>query len=204
MTSIALIGATGNIGGRILDEALSRGHSVTGTTRDAAKLPARVNLTVKVANTSDVGGLAAILKGHDVVVTSIKWNEADIHQVLDAIRRSGVKRALFVIGAGSLLRSDGRTHFEHMAEKGIQPPTSKPAALAYEAIRAADDLDWTAISPPASIQPGQRTGKFRLGLDNLLEDDKGVSLISREDFAIAILDEIETPKHVKRRFTAAY
>jgi putative NADH-flavin reductase len=204
MTTIALIGATGNIGSRILDEALSRGHSVTGMTRDAAKLPPRANLTPKVVNTADVDGLAAALKRHDVVVASIKWNEADSHQVLDAIRRSGVKRALFVIGAGSLLRSDGRTHFEHMTEKGIQPPTSKPAALAYEAIRAADDLDWTAISPPASIQPGQRTGRFRLGLDNLLEDDKGVSLISREDFAIAILDEIETPRHVKRRFTAAY
>ncbi|MBV9833818.1 MAG: NAD(P)H-binding protein [Alphaproteobacteria bacterium] len=204
MTSIALIGATGNIGSRILDEALSRGHRVTGTTRDAAKLPARANLAPKVVNTADVDALAAVLKNHDVVVASIKWNEADIHQVLDAIRRSGVKRALFVIGAGSLIRSDGRTHFEHMAEKGIQPPTSKPAALAYEAIRAAQDLDWTAISPPASIQPGQRTGRFRLGLDHLLEDDKGVSQISREDFAIAIVEEIEAPRHVKRRFTAAY
>lgn len=204
MTSIALIGATGNIGGRILDEALSRGHRITGTTRDAAKLPPRANLTPKVVNTADVDGLATVLRGHDVVVASIKWNEADVQQVLTAIRRAGVKRALFVIGAGSLLRGDGRTHFEHMAEKGIQPPTSKPAALAYEAIRTADDLDWTAISPPASIQSGQRTGRFRLGLDHLLEDAKGVSQISREDFAIAVVDEIETPKHVKRRFTAAY
>jgi putative NADH-flavin reductase len=204
MTSIALVGATGNIGGRILDEAISRGHRVTGTTRDAAKLPPRTNLTPRVVNTADVGAMATVLRGHDVVVTSIRWNDAEIQQVLDAIRRGGVLRALFVIGAGSLIRSDGRTHFEHMAEKGIQPPTSKPAALAYEAIRAADDLDWTAISPPATIQAGQRTGKFRLGLDELLEDDHGVSLISREDFAIAILDEIEAPKHVKRRFTAAY
>lgn len=204
MTSIALIGATGNIGSRILDEALSRGHRVTGTTRDAAKLPPRANLTPTVVNTADVAALANVLKGHDAVVASIRWNDADIQQVLDAIRRSGIRRALFVIGAGSLIRSDGRTHFEHMAEKGIQPPTSKPAALAYEAIRVADDLDWTAISPPTTIQAGQRTGKFRLGLDHLLEDDQGVSLISREDFAIAILDEIETPKHVKRRFTVAY
>lgn len=100
MTSIALIGATGNIGSRILDEALSRGHRVTGTTRDAAKLPPRASLTPKVVNTADVEGLAAVLKGHDVVVASIKWNEADIQQVLAAIR-------------------------------------------------TADDLDWTAISPPA-------------------------------------------------------
>jgi hypothetical protein len=145
-----------------------------------------------------------VLRRHDAVVVSVKWNEADIHQVLDAIRRSGVKRCLFVIGAGSLLRKDGRTHFEHMAEKGIQPPTSKPAALAFDEIKKATDLDWTAISPAASIQPGERTGKFRLGLDQLIEDDEGESRISREDFAVAILDELEKPQHVRKRFTAGY
>jgi uncharacterized protein len=115
-----------------------------------------------------------------------------------------VKRCLFVVGAGSLIRKDGRTHFDHMAEKGVQPPTSKPASLALEAIRKVSDLDWTAISPAASIQPGERTGKFRLGLDRLIEDDEGRSMISREDFAIAILDEIEKPKHIRKRYTAAY
>jgi putative NADH-flavin reductase len=145
-----------------------------------------------------------VLRGHDAAVVSVKWNEADVHQVLDAIRQAGVKRCLFVIGAGSLLRQDGRTHFEHMAEKGIQPPTSKPAALAFEEMRKADDLEWTAISPAAAIQPGERTGRFRLGLDHLIEDDKGESRISREDFAIAILDELETPWHIRRRFTAGY
>lgn len=204
MTSIALIGATGNLGSRILEEALSRGHAVTGVTRDPRKLEARPGLTIRAGSTTDPDTLAPVLAGHDAVVVSVKWNDNDARRVIDTIRRAGVKRALFVIGAGSLLRGDGRTHFEHMAEKGIQPPTSKPAALAYEVIRAIDDLDWTAISPPASIQPGQRTGTFRLGLDHLLEDGKGVSFISREDFAIAIVDEIETPKHVKRRFTAAY
>jgi hypothetical protein len=124
--------------------------------------------------------------------------------VIDVIRKAGVKRCLFVIGAGSLLRKDGRTHLEHMADKGIQPPTSKPASLAYEEIRKVKDLDWTAISPPASIQPGKRTGKFRLGLDKLIEDKEGNSLISREDFAVAILDELEKGKHIRKRFTAAY
>jgi len=115
-----------------------------------------------------------------------------------------VKRALFVVGAGSLLRSDGRTHFEHMTEAGAVPPTSKPAALALDVIRSVSDFDWTAISPPASIQPGVRTGKFRLGGDRLLEDAQGQSRISREDFAIAIIDEIERPQHRRKRFTAAY
>ena len=202
--NLAIVGATGNIGSRVLDEALRRGHKVTATSRDPAKLVARPNMSAKAASTADVAGLAGILRGHDAAIISLKWNEADIHAVLDAIRRAGVKRCLFVIGAGSLLRKDGRTHFDHMAEKGIQPPTSKPAALAFEEMKKATDLDWTAISPAASIQPGERTGKFRLGLDHLIEDDKGQSLISREDFAIAILDEIESPRHIRRRFTAAY
>jgi uncharacterized protein len=202
--NIVLAGATGNIGSRILDEALRRGHRVTGLTRDPAKLEARSGLEAKKANTAEVAAFVEALKGHDAAILSVKWNENDVHHVLDALRKAGVKRCLFVVGAGSLLRNDGRTHFDHMAEKGIQPPTSKPAALALAQVQKVTDLDWTAISPPASIQPGERTGKFRLGRDHLLEDDKGKSEISREDFAIAILDEIEKPKHIRQRFTAAY
>ena len=202
--NIVLAGATGNIGSRILDEALRRGHRVTGLTRDPAKLGARSGLQAKKANTAEVAAFTEAVKGHDAAILSVKWNENDVHQVLDALRKAGVKRCLFVVGAGSLLRSDGRTHFDHMAEKGIQPPTSKPAALALAEVQKVTDLEWTAISPPASIQPGERTGKFRLGRDHLLEDDKGKSEISREDFAIAILDEIEKPKHIRQRFTAAY
>jgi len=202
--NIVLAGATGNIGSRILDEALRRGHRVTGLSRDPAKLGARDGLQAKKANTTEVAAFVDVLKGHDAAILSVKWNENDVHQVLDALRKAGIKRCLFVVGAGSLLRTDGRTHFDHMAEKGIQPPTSKPAALALAEVQKVADIDWTAISPPASIQPGERTGKFRLGRDHLLEDDKGKSEISREDFAIAIMDEIEKPKHVRQRFTAAY
>jgi putative NADH-flavin reductase len=202
--NISIIGATGNIGSRILDEALRRGHTVTAVTRDPKKLEARPGVTVRAGSTSDAPALTRTLKGHSAVIVSVKWNENDVARVIDVIRKSGVKRCLFVVGAGSLLRKDGRTHFEHMAEKGVQPPTSKPAAVALEAIQKVTDLDWTAISPAASIQPGKRTGKFRLGLDRLIENDKGQSAISREDFAVAILDEIEKPKHVRKRFTAAY
>ena len=204
MSNIAIIGATGNIGSRVLDEALRRGHKVTAITRDPKKLEPRRGVTVKAGSTSDGPALTRTLKGHDAVIVSVKWNENDVGRVIDVIRASGVRRCLFVVGAGSLIRKDGRTHFEHMAEKGVQPPTSKPASLALEAIRKVGNLDWTAISPAASIQPGERTGKFRLGLDQLIEDDQGQSAISREDFAIAILDEIERPKHIRKRFTAAY
>ena len=201
---IALAGATGNIGSRVLDEALRRGHAVTALSRDPARLAARTGMTAVRADSSDPPAFAGVLAGHDAVVLSIKWNENDIHQVIDAVRSAGASRCLFVVGAGSLLRADGRTHFDHMAEKGIQPPTSKPAALALAEVRKVTDLDWTAISPPASIQPGERTGRFRLGLDHLLEDAQGQSLISREDFAVAILDELEKPRHLRRRFTVAY
>ena len=202
--NIVLAGATGNIGSRILDEALRRGHTVSAVTRDPRKLDARPGMTIRAGSTSDGPGLTQVVKGHDAAVVSVKWNENDITRVIDVIRKAGVKRCLFVIGAGSLLRKDGRTHLEHMADKGIQPPTSKPASLAYEEIKKVKDLDWTAISPPASIQPGKRTGKFRRGLDRLIEDKEGQSLISREDFAVAILDELEKGKHIRKRFTAAY
>ena len=145
-----------------------------------------------------------VLKGHDIVIVSVKWNENDVNRVIDTIRKSGVKRALFVVGAGSLLRKDGKRHYDYMSEKGVQPPTSLPALQAYEEIQKIDDLDWTAISPPASIPAGQRTGKFKRGLDKLIENAKGESRISREDFAVAIVDEIEKPKHVKKRFTVGY
>ena len=204
MSNIALLGGTGNIGSRILDEALARKHQVTAITRDPRKLSARDGMTVRAGSTTDAPTLTELLKGHDAVVVSVKWNENDVRRVIDTIRKSGVKRAVFVIGAGSLLRADGRRHYDHMAEKGVQPPTSLPALKAYDEIRMVDDLDWTAISPPASIAAGQRTGKFRLGLDQLVEDAKGESRISREDFAVAILDEIEKPRHIRKRFTAAY
>lgn len=202
--NIALVGATGNIGSRILDEALSRGHHVTGITRDPKKLGAREGLQVRQGSTTDFVGFVRVLQGHEAAIISVKWNENDIKRVLEALRHSGVKRCLFVVGAGSLLRKDGQTHLDYMAEKGVQPPTSKPASLALAEIQKVTDLDWTAISPSASIQPGQRTGKFRLGKDHLIEDDKGQSLISREDFAVAIMDEIEKPRHIRQRFTAGY
>lgn len=204
MSRIALIGGTGNIGSRILDEALARKHEVTAVTRDPRKLSARAGMTIRAGSTTDAPALASILKGHDIAVVSVKWNENDIRRVIDIIRQAGVKRALFVVGAGSLLRGDGRPHYDHMAEKGVVPPTSLPAMQAYEEIRKVSDLDWTAVSPAASIAPGERTGKFRLGLDHLIENVKGESRISREDFAVAIVDELEKPRHIRKRFTVGY
>ena len=201
MTNIALVGMTGNIGSRILNEALARGHRVTGTTRGGADLPAREGVTVATVHPADAAALAAVLRGHDVVVVSLKWDVNDIDAVIEAIRKSGVRRALIVVGAGSLLRADGRLHFDHMPTPS---PSSKPATVALEKLRKVDDFDWTAISPPASIKPGERTGKFRLGADTMIVDSDDNGRISREDFAVAILDEIESPKRVRQRFTVGY
>jgi uncharacterized protein len=201
MANIALVGMTGNIGKRILDEALARGHRVTGTTRGAAEPPVRERLMVATVHPSNIAALATVLQGHDVVVVSLKWDVNDIDAVIEAIRKSGVKRALIVVGAGSLLRADGRRHFDHMVTPS---PSSKPAMIALDKLRKVDDFDWTAISPPASIQPGERTGKFRLGTDTMVVDSADNGRISREDFAIAIVDEIESPKYIKRRFTVGY
>ena len=116
MTNIVLIGASGNIGSRILDEALTRKHPVTALTRDPRKLAPRPGMTIRAASTTDAPALTQVLKGHDIVVVSVKWNENDVRRVIDTIRRSGVKRALFVIGAGSLLRSDRLRHYDYMSE----------------------------------------------------------------------------------------
>lgn len=201
MATIALVGMTGNIGKFILDEALARGHRVTGTTRGAPGLPERDGLTVATVHPSQPEALAKVLKGHDVAVVSLKWDVNDIDAVIEAIRQSGVPRALIVVGAGSLLRSDGRLHFDHMTTPS---PASKPAMIALDKLRQVDDFDWTAISPPTSIKPGQRTGKYRLGTDTMVVDATDAGRISREDFAVAILDEIENPKYVNRRFTVGY
>ena len=201
MANIALVGMTGNIGKCILDEALRRGHRVTGTTRGAPGLPARPGLTVATVHPSRVEALAQALGGHDVAVVSLKWDVNDIDAVIEAIRRSKVPWALVVVGAGSLMRSDGRLHFFHMTTPS---PASKPAMVALDKLREVGDFDWTAISPPTSIKPGARTGKYRLGADTMVVDADDNGSISREDFAVAVLDEIENPRHINRRFTVGY
>ena len=120
MANIALVGMTGNIGSRILNEALARGHRVTGTTRGGANLPAREGVTVATVHPADAAALASVLRGHDVVVVSLKWDVNDIDAVIEAIRKSGVRRALIVVGAGSLLArrrpAAFRSHGDAVAE----------------------------------------------------------------------------------------
>jgi putative NADH-flavin reductase len=202
--NIALVGATGNVGAKIRDEALTRGHSLTALVRDVAPLPPDSKLTAHSVDTKDVAALAQALSGHDVVVVSVRWNSNDIAGVLQAVRGSGVERVVIVIGAGSLTMPDGRLFFEHNLDKGIDPPTSRAALGAYRHLQEVQDVNWTAVSPAAQIEPGERTGTFRIGGDALMFDASGQSRISQEDFAIAILDEVEQPRHPRGRFSVAY
>ncbi|HEY0563938.1 MAG TPA: NAD(P)-dependent oxidoreductase [Terriglobales bacterium] len=208
--NVALIGASGTIGSRILEELLSRGHRVKAIVRHAGKLNPHPNLTVAQADVLDPRNLEDLLQGLDAVISAYapplenpKLLLDATQGLLEALRRSGIRRFIMVGGAGSLEVAPGK----RLVESDEFPPAWKPIALAHanalELLRPSD-LDWTSVSPAAYIAPGEKTGHFRLGTDQLLTDAQGVSRISAEDFAIALVDELEQPKHIQRRFTVAY
>jgi putative NADH-flavin reductase len=214
---IVLYGATGMVGTRILQELLSRGHTVTAVVRDPSKLKAQNNLTIEKGDLLDADSIAKLAKGSDVVVSSYGPpsgaqgpDPAKVSQLVDAVRtmisgvrRAGAPRIIMVGGAGSLEVSPGL----QIVDAPTFPDAYKPIALAhrdaYHVLRESD-LNWTYFSPAMMIQPGERTGKFRLGKDALVSDEKGNSSISAEDYAIALVDEVEQGRHTKQRFTIGY
>jgi putative NADH-flavin reductase len=201
---IAIIGATGNVGKRITEEALNRGHHVTGIARTIDGIAARNNLTLKVGDIGNPEALAGMLKGHDLVVSSVKSPDFDTDQLLKAVRLSGVKRYLAVGGAGSLEVKPGVTALDTGTLPDYVVPAARGAQNFLNVLRSVEDLDWTVLSPPFEFSAGERTGKFRLGNDQLIVDEKGKSAISFEDYAVALLDEIEEPRHLKKRFSIGY
>lgn len=211
---IALIGPTGFIGSAVLTEALARGHAVTALSRHPAKIDARAGLAVVAADVLDPAQVAAAVAGHDAVVSAYNagWTNPDLHDeflrgtraIFDGVKRAGVKRLLVVGGAGSLYVAPG----VQLVDTPAFPAEWKQGALAareaLRLIRAEDTLDWTFLSPPALLQPGERRGGFRLGGDELLMNGEQPAGISVGDLAAAILDELEKPAHVRKRFTVAY
>jgi putative NADH-flavin reductase len=204
MTNIALIGASGNVGSKILAEALNRGHTVTGIVRNPEKLPAHAGLTAKRGDVSDAKGLAALLAGHDAVISSLHFSASDPVLLLQAVRDSGVKRYLVVGGAGSLEVAPGKALVDTPDFPAIYKGEASKGRDFLALLRGVTDLDWTFLSPSAIIAPGERTGKFRLGGDQLLVGADGQSRISQEDYAIALIDELEKPAHRQQRFTVGY
>ena len=210
---IALIGATGFVGAAILEEALGRGHAVTGIVRDVDKLPARTGLAAVKADVYDETQLTAVLRGHAAVISAFNagWANPNIFadhvrgskSIQASARKAGVTRLLVVGGAGSLEVKPG----VQLVDVPEFPSTYKEGALAareaLNLLREERELEWTFLSPPAMLEPGARTGKYRTGADRLLMDGASPAGISVSDLAVAVLDEIERPKHVRARFTVA-
>ena len=200
---IALIGATGNVGSRILAELARRGHAVTAIVRHPEKVPAQPNVEARRGDASDPKTLSALLAGHDAVISSVRFAASDPRTLIEAVRASGVNRYIVVGGAGSLEVAPG---VKLMDREGF-PSEYKPEAAAggafLDLLRQECELNWTFISPSALFAPGERTGKFRIGGDQLLANEQG-SRISFEDFAIALADELETGAHPRERFTVGY
>lgn len=202
--TIALIGATGFIGSRILTELVSRGHAVTAIVRNPEKVPALTGVKAVKGDIFDKDGLATLLAGHEAVISSVHYLASDAEALLGAVKQSGAKRYLVVGGAGSLEVAPGVKLFDTPEFPAIYLDEARKGGVYLDLLRQEKALDWTFLSPSAVIAPGERTGKFRLGLDQLLVDGKGESRISAEDYAIALVDELEKPAHSRRRFTVGY
>ena len=207
---VVLYGASGRAGSRILDELLARGHQVLAVARDAQKGIQRPGVTVATDDLSDVRHTAEVVEGADAVVSAYAPPQGDTDQLVgvtqrlvEAIARSGVPRFLMIGGAGTLEVAPGLT----LTDSGKLPPEWLPIAQshgrAFEVLRSSP-INWTYLCPAAYFDPGERTGHFRLGTDNLIVDNYGDSRISMEDYAIALVDELEHPQHLRQRFSVGY
>lgn len=215
---IAIVGATGFVGSAVVKEALDRGYRVTALARNPEKLNLQHErlITVK-ADVFNVDELAEVLKGHDAVISTYNpgWTNPNIYAdylkgsraVQEGVKKSGVQRFVVVGGAGSLYVAPG----VQLIDTPEFPAEYKPGALAareyLEVIKQEDRLDWTFVSPAIEMHPGtsgERRGTYRTDTDSPVFDTEGRSVLSVEDLAVAIVDEVEEGRYVRQRFTAAY
>jgi putative NADH-flavin reductase len=201
---IAVIGATGRAGSRIVTEALARGHQVTAIARNVDGIAPHANLTAKAGDINDPDALAHLLHGHDAVVSAVRFLDTDPARLICVVKRSGVSRYLVVGGASSLEVAPGKALFDQPEFPAAYKPEASAGNALLQALRGEHDLAWTFLSPSAAFAPGERTGHFRVGGDRLLVGPDGKSAISMEDYAIAALDELEHPAHLRARFTVGY
>jgi hypothetical protein len=201
---VALIGASGHAGSRILAELSRRGHTVTAIARHPATAPEPLpGVTWTTADANQPQALAEVLRGDDAVISALRFLDSDPQKLLEAVRLAGVKRYLVVGGAATLQVKPGLTVLDSPGLPEAYRPEATAGARFLEVLKGVSDLDWTFLSPSAEFSPGQRTGVFRLGDDELLVGPDG-SRISFEDYAVALVDELEHPKHLRRRFTVGY
>ncbi|MBV9457056.1 MAG: NAD(P)-dependent oxidoreductase [Bradyrhizobium sp.] len=201
---IAIAGASGRAGSRITAELARRGHHVTAIARNPDKIERLPGVTAVKGDVLNQAELARLWSGHDAAVSSVHFTASDPDKLIAAARDSKVGRYLVVGGAGSLEVAPGvrlvttpgfPAQYKAEAEKG---------AAFLDLLRLQKDINWTFLSPSALFIEGERTGRFRLGTDQLLTDTNGKSWISFEDFAVALADEIERPAHPRARFTVGY
>ena len=210
---ITIFGITGNAGQRIAKEALDRGHTVVGVVRDSGKAPlAHPHLELVAGNVLDSQSVAAAVKGADAVVSAIGPGNFErtpfladaARSLLAGLKQAGVDRLLVVGGAGTLEVAPGL----QLVDSPYMPDAWKGIALAHrdalEVLQAETELNWTYVAPAGFFEPGERTGKYRVEINKLVADAKGNSRISMEDYAIAMLDEVEHPKHPKGRMSVGY
>jgi len=216
MKKIVLIGASGFVGSAILNEALDRGHKVTAVVRHPEKITAvHKNLVIKQLDVSFTERVTEVSKGVDAVISAYNpgWKNPKIAEettkvykaILKGVKQAGVKRLLVVGGAGSLFISPGK----RIMDAGSMPESYLPAVRALAEVYLIDlmaekSIDWVFFSPAGMIEPGLRTGKFRLGKDDLIVNETGESKISVQDYAMAMIDELEKPAHHRERFTIGY
>ena len=216
MKNLVLIGASGFVGSAILKEALDRGHKVTALVRHPEKISlVNKNLIVKQGDASFVDTVSSVSKNADVVISAYNpgWKNPDIavettrtyKAIIEGVRQAEVKRLLVVGGAGSLFISPGK----RLMDTGSMPESFLPAVRALADIYLIDlmaekNIDWVFFSPAGDLHQGKRTGIFRLGKDDLVVNEKGESKISVQDYAVAMLDEINKPAHHQERFTIGY
>lgn len=201
---IAVIGASGNAGSRITAELARRGHAVTAIARNPERIAAQTNVTPTEGDLFDQAALAGLLVGHDVAISSVHFLASDPLKLIGAARDSKVGRYLVVGGAGSLEVAPGVRLVTTPGFPVAYKAEAEKGAAFLDLLRAEKELNWTFLSPSALFTAGERTGRFRLGTDQLLTASDGKSWISYEDFAVALADEIERPAHIRRRFTVGY
>jgi putative NADH-flavin reductase len=201
---IAVIGASGNAGSRISAELARRGHSVTAIARNPEKIAVQANVTPAKGDAMDQAGLARLLAGHDAAISSVHFLASDPAKLIGAAKESKVGRYLVVGGAGSLEVAPGVRLVTTPGFPVAYKAEAEKGAAFLDLLRAETELNWTFLSPSALFTAGERTGKFRLGTDQLLTASDGKSSISFEDFAVALADEIERPAHIRQRFTVGY
>jgi putative NADH-flavin reductase len=204
MMKIAVVGASGNAGSRIVAELSRRGHNVTAIARQPERIAPQPNVIARRGDALDQGALTQLLAGHDVAISSIHFLDSDAAKLIGAAKDSNVGRYLVVGGAGSLEVAPGVRLVTTPGFPVAYKAEAEKGAAFLDRLLQEKQLNWTFLSPSALFTAGERTGKFRLGTDRLLTGTDGKSWISFEDFAVALADEIDRPAHIRRRFTVGY